>query len=214
MNDGRQTTNDRPGTMYCIGRNYAAHAAEMGASIPTDPIVFLKPPAAYCASGSVITLPSFSRDVHHEVELVVVIGRDVDEIEEGQAWSVVAGVGVGIDLTARDVQTHAKRNGEPWATAKSWRHSAPMSDIVPIDDVGIGPWELRLTVNGELRQHGSTAMMERSVPRLISYLASVFSLRAGDVIFTGTPEGVGPVRSGDVVEAWLSDLAHLSVSFT
>lgn len=213
MNDRRQTPDVGRQTMYCIGRNYAAHAAEMGASVPTDPIVFIKPPAAYCPSGSVITLPSFSHDVHHEVELVVVIGQDVDEIEEGQAWSVVAGIGVGIDLTARDVQARAKKNGEPWATAKSWRHSAPMSDIVPIDRVGTGPWELRLAVNGETRQLGSTAMMERSVPRLISYLASIFSLRAGDVIFTGTPEGVGPVRRGDTVDAWLSDLAHLSVSF-
>lgn len=198
--------------MYCIGRNYAAHAAEMGASVPTDPIVFLKPPTAYAASGSVITLPSFSNDVHHEVELVVLIGADVDEISEADAWSVVAGVGVGIDFTARDVQARAKKNGEPWATAKSWRHSAPMSEFVSLERSGTGPWDLTLSVNGVVKQHGSTAMMERSVPRLISYLAPIFGLRNGDVIFTGTPEGVGPVKSGDIVEASLSNLAHLKVS--
>jgi 2-keto-4-pentenoate hydratase/2-oxohepta-3-ene-1,7-dioic acid hydratase in catechol pathway len=198
--------------MYCIGRNYAAHAAEMGASVPTDPIVFLKPPAAYCPSGSVITLPSFSNDVHHEVELVVFIGADADEVAEEDAWNIVAGVGVGIDFTARDVQARAKKNGEPWATAKAWRHSAPISELVPLDRAGTGPWDLTLSVNGVVKQHGSTAMMERSVPRLISYLASVFSLRAGDVIFTGTPEGVGPVHSGDIVTASLSNLAHLTVT--
>jgi 2-keto-4-pentenoate hydratase/2-oxohepta-3-ene-1,7-dioic acid hydratase in catechol pathway len=202
-----------PTTVFCIGRNYAAHAAEMGAVVPDDPIVFLKPPAAVCDSGSTILLPTWSNDVHHEVELVVMIGQDTNGIAVEDAWSVVSGIGVGIDLTARDVQAKAKQRGEPWATAKGWLHSAPLSAIVPLDISGKGPWDITLTVNGELRQHGNTSRMERSIPQLVSYIASVFSLRAGDLIFTGTPEGVAAVHRGDTAEASLGDLAHLSVSF-
>ncbi|MBK6291087.1 MAG: fumarylacetoacetate hydrolase family protein [Ignavibacteria bacterium] len=200
------------GTMYCIGRNYAAHAREMGATVPEDPIVFLKPPAAYRRDGSVIELPSWSADVHHEVELVVVIGSRAENIAVSDAWSVVAGVGVGLDLTARDVQASAKKNGHPWAVAKSWKGSAPVSKIVPVVASGRGPWELSCEVNGTVRQHSTTAHMERSVEQMISYLSSVFTLERGDCIFTGTPEGVGPIRSGDVVHASLSPLVNLSVS--
>lgn len=200
------------GTMYCIGRNYAAHAREMGATVPEDPIVFLKPPAAYRPDGSVIELPSWSADVHHEVELVVVIGSRAENIAASDAWSVVAGVGVGLDLTARDIQTAAKKNGHPWAVAKSWKGSAPVSKIIPLVASGRGPWELSCEVNGTIRQHDTTAHMERSVESMISYLSSVFTLERGDCIFTGTPEGVGPLRSGDVVHASLSSLVNLSVS--
>jgi 2-keto-4-pentenoate hydratase/2-oxohepta-3-ene-1,7-dioic acid hydratase in catechol pathway len=200
------------GTMYCIGRNYAAHAREMGATVPEDPIVFLKPPAAYRADGSIIELPSWSSDVHHEVELVVVIGSRAENIAASDAWSVVAGVGVGLDLTARDIQSAAKKNGHPWAVAKSWKGSAPVSTIIPLVASGRGPWELTCDVNGTLRQHDTTAHMERNIESMISYLSSVFTLERGDCIFTGTPEGVGPLRSGDVVRASLSSLVNLSVS--
>ena len=199
------------GTLYCIGRNYADHAAEMQASVPTDPIVFLKPPAAYLASGSTLVLPEWTTDVHHEVECVVVIGRDIRECSEDSAWSAVAGVGVGLDLTARDVQQRAKTAGHPWAVAKSWCGSAPVSTILPCDGTPMGPWDLRCSVNGVLRQQGSTASMERSIPMLISYLAHVFSLRRGDAIFTGTPAGVGPIRSGDVVVGELASHARVEL---
>lgn len=199
------------GTLYCIGRNYADHAAEMNASVPTDPIVFLKPPAAYLASGSTLALPSWTDDVHHEVECVVVVGRDIDACDEASAWSAIAGVGVGLDLTARDVQQRAKSAGHPWAVAKSWRGSAPVSTIVPCDGIAMGPWELRCSVNGILRQHGSTASMERSIPILMQYLAQVFTLRRGDAIFTGTPAGVGPITSGDHVVGELSSIARVEL---
>lgn len=191
------------GTMYCIGRNYAAHAREMGAAVTDDPIVFIKPPSAYLSEDTPIQLPEFSHDVHHEVELVVVIGADVDTIDARSAWDVVAGVGVGLDLTARDLQTEAKKKGHPWSVAKSWKGSAPVSRIIPRDQCGMGPWKLGLHVNDQLRQQGSTADMERSVEQLIAYVSAVFTLQRGDCIFTGTPEGVGPLNAGDHVRATL-----------
>ncbi len=201
------------GTIYGIGRNYAAHAREMGAEVPDDPIIFLKPPAAYRPDGSIVELPSWSTSVHHEAELVVVIGTDGVDVAPHDAWSIVAGVGIGLDLTARDVQAAAKAAGHPWAVAKAWRGSAPTSVIVPIAAAGHGPWDVECRVNGEVRQHASTAAMERSVPTLISYLSRIFTLRAGDAIFTGTPEGVGPVVAGDVATCTLSSLTSLSVTF-
>lgn len=199
------------GTMYCIGRNYAAHAIEMGAPVADDPIVFIKPPAAYLPPGSAITLPQFSHDVHHEVELVVVIGKDAEKVAPESAWDVVAGIGVGLDLTARDIQSTAKAKGHPWAIAKSWRGSAPVSRITPSPTCGRGPWELGLNVNDQLRQHGSTASMERSIEQLVAYVSSVFSLRRGDCIFTGTPEGVGPLQAGDRICATLDGVSVLEL---
>ncbi len=200
------------GTMFGIGRNYAAHAREMGATVPDDPIVFLKPPAAYLPSNSIVHLPSWSTSIHHEAELVVVIGTDAVDVDEDRAWDVVAGVGIGLDLTARDIQAAAKAAGHPWAVAKAWRGSAPVGDIVPLDRAGRGPWDILCEVNGAVRQHASTALMERSVPTLIAYLSRVFTLRAGDAILTGTPEGVGPVAHGDAVMCRLDNIASLSVT--
>ncbi len=190
------------GTLYGIGRNYAAHAAEMGSTIPEDPMVFIKPPNAYVPSGSAIVLPEWTQDVHHEVELVVVMG------EHG-----IAGLGVGLDLTARDVQAKAKQTGTPWAVAKGWRGAAPVSRLVPWGDCGSGPWTLALDLDGEQRQHGNTASMERSIDQLVAYVDAVFGLRPGDALFTGTPEGVGPIRRGQRAVATLDDLATLEVTF-
>ena len=200
------------GTMYCIGRNYAAHAIEMGAPVVDDPIVFIKPPAAYLTPDSEITLPTFSHDVHHEVELVIVIGTDTDACDVQSAWDVVAGIGVGLDLTARDLQSTAKSKGHPWALAKSWKGSAPVSPIIPSSECGRGPWQLGLHVNNDLRQQGSTADMERSIQQLITFIASVFTLRRGDCIFTGTPQGVGPLHPGDVIRATLDGSTLLTTT--
>lgn len=199
------------GTMYCIGRNYAAHAREMGAEVVADPIVFIKPPAAYRADKSEIQLPAFSSDVHHEVELVIVIGNATERCAPDEAWNYIAGLTVGIDFTARDIQTAAKKNGHPWAVAKSWAGSAPCGTVVPVRDCGKGPWGLSLAVDGELRQQGTTSDMERSVEELVAYVASVFTLQPGDCIFTGTPEGVGPVQPGQHVVANLDSLVSLTI---
>lgn len=200
------------GTLYCIGRNYAAHAREMGAVVVDDPIIFIKPPAAYVPDGSTIERPAFSDDVHHEVELVVVIGHDTDGVDPDRAWEVIAGVGVGLDLTARDVQAKAKSMGHPWAVAKSWKASAPVSRIIPVPHCGKGPWDIALSVNGHVRQSASTFEMERSIESLVSTVARIFSLRRGDAIFTGTPSGVGPIRSGDTLYATLNGEELLRVS--
>lgn len=200
------------GSLYCIGRNYAAHAREMRAVVVDDPIIFIKPPAAYVPDGSTIERPAFSDDVHHEVELVVVIAHDTDGVEPDRTWDVIAGVGVGLDLTARDIQARAKTMGHPWAVAKSWKGSAPVSRIIPSPSCGPGPWDIALSVNGLVRQSASTSEMERSIESLVSTVARIFSLRRGDAIFTGTPSGVGPIRSGDTLCATLNgeELLHVS----
>ena len=201
------------GTIYCIGKNYAAHAREMGGEVPDSAVVFIKPPASYLPDGGVIRIPSFSQLVHHEVEMVVVIGKDCVSVARENAHRYIAGYGVGLDMTLRDVQTEAKKKGEPWAIAKGFATSAPISTIISAASYeGIPDFDLSLTVNGEVRQSGNTNMMERPVDMLVEYLSSVFTLRCGDCIFTGTPEGVGAVYSGDVLRAQLGDIASLEVS--
>lgn len=201
------------GTMYCIGKNYAAHAREMGGEVPSSPVVFLKPPAAYVPNGGSVRIPAFSQLVHHEVEMVVVIGEDCDSVPRNEAHRFIAGYGVGLDMTLRDVQTEAKKKGEPWAVAKGFTTSAPLSSIIPASQFsGIPDFDIALHVNGHLRQSGTTRDMERPVDMLIEYLSSVFTLRRGDCIFTGTPEGVGPVQHGDALRAELTGIAALEVS--
>ncbi len=203
------------GTMYCAGRNYADHASEMGAVVPSEPIIFIKPPSAYSPNGAVVELPKFSSEVHFEAELVVLIGSDCKDIATENAFQVVAGYGVGLDLTARDAQQRAKQCGEPWAVSKGFRHSAPISSIVPIEKYGDKEPHLTfsLFLNDEKRQYGDSKKMERSTAQIIAYLSSIFELRAGDCIFTGTPSGVGSVTSGDNARLLLHDYTELNVSF-
>lgn len=201
------------GTFFCIGQNYAKHAREMGGDVSKDPVVFFKPPAAYIADGETIRTPEFSELVHHEVELVVVIGKDCADVEEANAAEYIAGFAVGIDVTARDVQKKCKDGGKPWATAKGFRTSAPVSKVLPFEVFKdkYADAELKLEIGGKVRQLSSTKYMERSVEQLISYLSKVFTLQAGDAIFTGTPEGVGEIKSGDAITAYLGDAVSLTV---
>lgn len=201
------------GTMFCIGQNYAKHSKEMGSKTPSEPIVFLKPGSSLAANGSEIELPSISNNVHHETELVVVIGKDCRRIKKEEAVDYIAGYAVGLDLTLRDVQEKAKQNGHPWATAKGFAQSAPLSSIVPQERFGreIPYFELKLYVNGALKQSGSTKDMERSVGELLEYLSGIFELTEGDLLFTGTPEGVGTVNHGDVLRAELVGFEELEV---
>lgn len=201
------------GTFYGIGKNYAKHAREMGGEVPAEPIIFIKPPAAYIQNRGVILPPAFSENVHHEVELVVIIGKDCKGTDREEAMQFVAGYGVGIDVTLRDIQNKAKNAGEPWAVSKGFVTSAPVSKIVPIRETrGISDFEIELKVNGELKQKTSTKFMERSVEELIEYLSKVFTLKAGDAIFTGTPEGVGRIQSGDKLHAELKGFVTLDVT--
>lgn len=193
------------GTIYGIGKNYAAHAREMGGEVPASPMVFLKPPAALVQDGGTVVCPAFSANLHHEVEMVVVIGEDCQDVPANDAKSVIAGYGLGLDMTLRDLQHAAKQQGSPWAVAKGFRTSAPISRILPATlFTHIPDFDLELSVNNEGRQKSSTKLMERSVATLIEYLSSVFTLRKGDSIYTGTPEGVGQVVSGDVLTARMS----------
>lgn len=200
-------------TMYGIGKNYAKHAAEFGGGIPEEPIIFIKPPVCYVENGGTIKLPQMSNNVHHEVELVVIIGNDCANIKASQAGDYIAGYAVGIDVTMRDVQFKAKEKGEPWAVAKGFHTSAPISNVIPAEEFSgtIPDFDLLLKVNGELRQSSSTKFMERSIGVLIEYLSKVFTLEAGDCIFTGTPEGVGKIQSGDKIFAELSGFVSLQI---
>lgn len=194
----------RPAKLLCVGRNYAAHVREMGdvSVLPTEPVVFLKPNTALVASGEAVVIPEMSEDVHHEVELVVVIGRPGRHISEEDAMEHVAGYALGLDMTARDIQARAKEQRAAWSIAKGFDTFAPLGPLVPIEDVS-DPHDLEvvLTVNGEVRQRGFTRDFIFRIPFLISYLSRVFTLEPGDLIFTGTPEGVGRVEPGDVLEA-------------
>jgi len=192
--------------LFCIGRNFAEHAQELGNTVPSEPVVFLKPSSAVMISGGDIVLPVRSERVDHEVELVVAIGADASRVSEAQALSCVAGIGVGIDITARDLQEQAKKKALPWAVAKGFDTFAVLGDFVPFQR-GFSDWEsllLALSVNGEARQSGRVGDMLFSVPQLISWLSQVYHLKAGDLIYTGTPPGVAPLRAGDRVVAELA----------
>ncbi len=200
------------GKLLCLGKNYEKHAKEMGADVPADPVVFMKPSTALLRSGGTVRIPAVSRDMHHEVELVVVIGHAARDVCEEEAMSHVLGYAIGLDMTLRDLQTIAKKRGEPWTIAKGFDTSAPISDVVLKDQIPDphALW-LRLSVNGETRQHGSTADMILKIPYLISYLSRIFTLERGDCIFTGTPEGVAQVVAGDRLHAEIEGIVGLDV---
>ena len=190
-------------SIFCIGRNYADHAKEMGAPLPDVPMVFLKPISSICYDGANIKLPKQSNDVHHEVELVIAIGKNGKNISSEAAHEHIAGIGIGIDFTARDLQALAKKKGHPWSVAKGFDQFAPISNFSPYAQQELNKQQLTLTVNDETRQSASTSKMIFDVTTLISYLSSIFTLSEGDLIFTGTPEGVSAVNSGDILSASL-----------
>lgn len=201
------------GKILAVGRNYAKHNREMGHARPVPPVVFLKPPSALVGDGGTVRLPQGLGAIHHEVELVAVIGARGRAIPEDRALDHVLGYAVGIDLTLRDLQNDAKKKGEPWDLAKGFDGSAPVSIVVPREEAGDpGDWRLTLDVNGERRQDGSTASMLHGVASLVSQVSRLITLERGDLVFTGTPEGVGPVVPGDVIEARLADLVSLRVT--
>lgn len=185
------------GKIVCVGRNYAAHAAEMEAERPDEPLSFLKPSTALLGTGGVVTLPPWSEEVHHEVELVLRIGTRLSAAALEEAAAGIDAWGVGLDLTARDVQKRAKAAGHPWTVAKGWDSSAPVSELIGVEGVDLSALSLRLTVAGEVRQEGVTSAMIWSPAELVSFASGRFTLEPGDLVFTGTPEGVGRVTPGD-----------------
>lgn len=203
----------RPGKILCIGRNYAAHAAEMKSAVPTEPMVFLKPSTSLVQTGGTVVIPPASNDVHHEVEMVVAIGEGGKDIPRHVAMDHVCAYAVGLDMTARDVQSAAKKKGHPWSVAKGFDSFAPIGEFVAAavveDPHALG---LSLAINGERRQDGNTRDMIFSIEELIAFCSTVFTLEVGDLIYTGTPEGVGQVQTGDVLEASLDGCPQLRVT--
>lgn len=193
-------------TLYCIGRNYAAHASELNNPIPSAPIVFIKPATTIISDGGDVVIPAASNDVHHEVEIVVLIGKAGKNIAVETAREYIAGYAVGIDVTARDIQSRAKEKSHPWAVAKGYDTFAPLSEFVAPDAIGNPDGiQLSLNVNGETRQDGNSTNMLFPIPQLIAYLSGIFTLQPGDLIFTGTPEGVAKMSAGDEVTASLEN---------
>lgn len=197
------------GSVYCIGRNYVDHIKEMDSVQTTDPVVFLKPRSSIIHNGDTVHIPKQSNDVHHEAELVLLIGKEIKDCSKNEALESVEAFGIGIDFTARDLQSRAKTNGLPWTLAKGFNTFAPLGNFVPYDgSQNIEDLEITLSVNGKLKQNDSTSLMIFSPAEIISYLSRQFTLTPGDLIFTGTPKGVSPVHTGDSVRATLGD--HLS----
>lgn len=203
---GTQTKAVQVRNIFCIGRNYAAHIAELGNRPEEDPVVFLKPTSALHVQGTPIVLPAHSSDVHYETELVLLIGKAGKNIPEVNALDHIAGYGLGLDLTARDLQTKAKQAGLPWAVAKGFDCAATVTTFVPSNAIE-KPFDIhfQMHLNGHLKQQGDIGKMLFSIPQIVHYLSTVFTLQEGDLIFTGTPEGVGSLNRGDRIRLVLTD---------
>lgn len=198
------------GKIFCVGRNYREHATEMKAELPSTPVIFLKPPSAIIHPPDPIVRPPISGEMHHEAELVVALGAGGRNVSEESAAGMIQGYGIGLDMTLRDVQAVAKKKGLPWTVAKGFDTSAPLSEIVPADTrLPVPVFELYCSVNGSERQRAKTSGMIFSVPFLIHYLSTIFTLDEGDLIFTGTPSGVGVVNPGDIIRAGLEGVVEI-----
>ncbi|MCS6922468.1 MAG: fumarylacetoacetate hydrolase family protein [Elioraea sp.] len=201
--------------IWCVGRNYAEHAREMGHDPDREPpFFFAKPADAVVASGSIIPFPMATEDLHHEIELVVAIGQGGVAIDAERAFEHVFGYAVGLDMTRRDRQAEAKRLARPWEMGKAFDRSAPMSAIAPASRIGHpSRGAIVLAVNGEIRQAGDLAQQIWSVAETIAHLSRLVELAPGDLIMTGTPAGVGPVRPGDRLEGRIEAVGELSVTY-
>lgn len=202
--------------VYCVGRNYAEHAQEMGFTGREDPFFFCKPADALVnvAENQVGTMayPPRTQNLHYEVELVVVLSAGGRDLSPEQAAKCVWGYALGLDMTRRDLQGEAKKAGRPWEVGKAFDQSAPVGPVYPRSEVGeLTQGEIYLDVNGERRQTGDLNQLIWSIPESLAYLSSLFELKAGDIVFTGTPAGVGPVVPGDLMQAGFVGLAPLQV---
>ncbi|MBN7810688.1 fumarylacetoacetate hydrolase family protein [Algoriphagus sp. H41] len=184
--------------IICIGRNYAAHIEELKNEKPGKPVVFLKPDTALLKGGAPFYHPDFSENIHHELELVLKISKEGKYIQPQFAHRYFEEIGLGIDFTARDLQDQCKAKGLPWEIAKAFNGSAPIGDFKPVSDFAdLKDVDFHLEINGELQQKGNTSLMLFDFATIISYVSQFFTLKKGDLIYTGTPAGVGPVKIGD-----------------
>ena len=210
INVRKSTETISPTKIICLGRNYRKHAEELGNVVPDKPIIFLKPPSSLIVEGEKILLPSQSQDVQHEVELGVVIGKAGRYIPRAEAVGHILGYCIFLDITARDIQKEETKRGAPWALAKGFDTFAPVSQVVRREELA-HPEDLaiRLWVNEEIRQDSNTRYMIFGIGEIIEYISSYMTLEAGDIIATGTPEGVGPIRKGDFVTAEIEGIGKV-----
>lgn len=203
------------GRIYCVGRNYAEHAREMGHDPDREPpFFFMKPADAIVRNGATIAYPQATKDLHHEIEMVVAIGKGGADIPESRALDHIFGYGVGLDMTRRDLQGEAKKMGRPWEMGKAFDESAPCTALKPVSMVGHpAKGAIWLKVKGEVRQKGDLAEMIWNVPETIAYLSKLITLRPGDLIYSGTPAGVGPVSRGDKLEGHVDGVGDLTISY-
>lgn len=200
------------GKLICLARTYKKHAQEMHTNITEDPLLFLKPASSVIFDGGSILVPKMSNCLHHEVELGVVIGKRCKNVSQKEALDYVLGYCLALDITARDIQTEAKKNGWPWSIAKGFDTFAPISKVVLKENIpNPNNLDLSLKVNRELRQSSNTKYMVYPVERIIEFISGVMTLDPGDLIMTGTPEGVGEIVAGNVLEAKLGDICSLRV---
>jgi fumarylpyruvate hydrolase len=197
--------------VWCVGRNYLGHVRELGNDEREPPLFFSKQPDMLVPGGGVIRYPSLTKNYHYEVELVVALKAGGENIQAADADALIFGHAVGLDMTRRDLQKQMQEKGRPWEIAKSFEQSAPIGALVPATGA-LPPARIRLTVNGVIKQDADTAQLIWSVPEIIAQLSRQVRLAAGDVIFTGTPEGVGPVVKGDRLEAEIEGLEPLGVT--
>ncbi|SMG28011.1 fumarylacetoacetate hydrolase family protein [Cedecea sp. NFIX57] len=195
------------GKVVCVGSNYAKHIQEMGSATPDEPVVFIKPETALCDLRQPLALPTGFGPVHHELELAVLIGSSLKQASNEEVLQAIAGYGISLDLTLRELQAKMKKAGQPWEKAKGFDGSCPLSPFISAEKFkgDAQNTSLELKINGEIRQQGSTADMIHKIVPLIAYMSTFFTLRAGDIILTGTPEGVGPLKSDDVLELSFSE---------
>ncbi|CAI9597083.1 unnamed protein product [Staurois parvus] len=193
--------------IICVGRNYAEHAKELKNEVPTEPVLFLKSPSAYVREGAPVLLPYYTNNLHHEVELGVVIGKGGTNIAQSHAMDHVEGYALCLDMTARDIQDQCKKKGLPWTLAKAFDTSCPVSDFISKETIK-DPHNLKiwLKVNDDLRQEGHTSSMIFSIPFLISYISRIITLEEGDLILTGTPKGVAAVGENDEMVAGIDNI--------
>ena len=197
--------------IICIGRNYAAHAAELGNELATEPVIFMKPDSAVFRQRDAFYIPDWTSDVHYELEVVVRINRLGKNIEAKFAPKYFAEFTVGIDFTARDVQSALKAKGLPWEKAKAFDQSAVLGDFLSVDDFDLNNLHFQLKKNGQVVQDGDTSLMLHNISQLIEHSSQYFTLKIGDLLFTGTPEGVGPVAPGDLLEGFIEGKKVLNV---
>jgi acylpyruvate hydrolase len=191
--------------IFCVGRNYSEHAKELGNAVPENPVIFSKPDTALLKNGEPFYHPDFSNDVHHEAELVIKISKMGKKIQEKFAQNYFNEIGFGIDFTARDVQTKLKEKGLPWELAKGFDGSAPLGDFITTDKLDLQNINFSLTKNGEVMQKGNSSQMIFSFEQIVSFVSQYFTLKVGDLIYTGTPAGVSKINIGDTLVGFIED---------